>query len=73
MLSTAAARKFKSMGGILKTILFFSYLVEALPWARFQRDIWRGALSRVQGSQGKSDASCLAIKSHAFSHSPAKF
>lgn len=76
MLSAAAAaatRKFKSVGGILKTILFFSYLVDSLPWALFQQDIWTGALSRAQSLGGKSDASCLTVKSHAFSDSPRKF
>lgn len=72
-LPAAAAGKFKSTGGILKTVLFFSYLVETLWWAGFQQDIWTGVLSGVPSSRGKSDASCLAIKRHAFSPSPRKF
>lgn len=72
-LSAATAGKFRSVGGIVKTVLFFSYLVEILPWAQFQPDIWTGVLSRVANSRGKSDASCFAIKSHAFSDGPRKF
>lgn len=72
-LSAATARKFKSVGGVLKPFLFLSYLVAVLPWAPFQHDIWTGAPSRTQSSRGKSDASCFAIKSCAFSRSPRKF
>lgn len=72
-LPAAAAGKFKSTGGILKTVLFFSYLVETLRRAGFQQDIWTGVLSRVPSSRGKSDASWLAIKSHACSPRPRKF
>lgn len=53
MLSAAATRKCKSTGGILKSILFFSHLVETLPWAQFQQDIWTGALSGVPGLEEK--------------------
>lgn len=73
MLSAAATRKFKSVGGILKAILFSSYLLDMLPWALVQHDIWTGVLSRMQDLRGKSDASCLTIQSHVFSDSPGKF
>lgn len=72
MLSAAETRKFKSLGGILKTILFFLYLVEIFPWAPFQQGVWAGAPGRRQSRRGKGDAPCLAVRSHAVSGSSRK-
>lgn len=53
MLSAAAAGTFRSVGGIVKAVFFFSYLVYILPRAQVQQDIWTGALRRMRAREEK--------------------
>lgn len=53
MLSAAATRKFRSVGGMLKAILLSSCVLDVLPRALVQHGVWTGALSRRRESREK--------------------